>query len=216
MNTNSRRWVRHALLVGLLLSGAACKSGNVTGPEPEPPPPPPPPHTHDRTGFMTARVDGVPWAASTVADTIIGFVNLVDADSTHHWPAAIMLMGVCMNPSSSLAAYVVLPGAPGPADFSLGVGTNTGGASTYDPGDAINPFIFRSDPAHLGQLRISELDLVNWRAKGTFSFSLVRRDGATMEVTDGQFDLPMDHNGNYPAALAIARSAMQQAVMPGS
>src|SRR5262245_16486519 len=197
MNSTLRFAAYSAGLAGLLLSGLACKSG--TEPTVTPPPPPPP----SRSGTMTALVNGVPWAASTLGDSILAFVNLVDADAVPGLPATLTLMGVSFSGTTtgSFAAYVALSGTPRPADFTLGVGANTGGAATYAPGDVVNPFDFHSDMNHLGTLSITSLDLTTWRAKGTFFFDLVRNNGATMEVREGMFDLPMLHNGENPATV---------------
>jgi hypothetical protein len=165
-----------------LLALTACGSSG-TGPTPPPPP-------SGNNNVLTARIDGQAFAASPLTITAGG--------NTSQLPGGLVFSGGTLTqPSRGL--ILSLGRIAGPGTYPLGVnnGTNAGGTLTMTFG--VNSWWTPLD-GDAGSITITSM--ANGRVAGHFEATLAPLAGGTgtVEVTQGQFNVPINPGYAAPAA----------------
>ena len=130
---------------------------------------------------MTARVDGVAWAAQE-----IGLV----AQSMPALPGALMILGTDNSTGGSRSITITVQNISGPGTYALGVGSDViGGTGLY--GDQGQGWI-TENTGLAGEITITQLS--GGRIVGTFSYDadpgVNNNIGGTRRITQGKFNLP--------------------------
>lgn len=163
----------------VLLALAACGSDGGTGPDPD-----------DNGNVLRAEIDGEDWSASQL--TITAGAN------TGQLPGALIFSGSSIT-QPSRAMVIHLSRVTGPGTYPLGVntGTNAGGTLSLVIGS-----VSWWTPLMGNEGTVTITSMSGGRVRGTFTATLQPLAGGTgtIEITDGEFNVPINPGYVAPAA----------------
>lgn len=168
---------RLAILLALFL--AACGGDSGTGPDPD-----------DDDNLFRAEIDGEEWSASPL--------TISAASNTGELPGGLIFSGsTTTQPSQALLIHLGRVNGPGTYPLGVNTGTSAGGTLSLVIGS-----VSWWTPLMGNEGTITITSMSGGRVRGTFSATLQPLAGGTgtIEITNGEFNVPINPGYNEPAA----------------